>query len=111
MFKSWTRENAEAAKALFGHPGRVLLAAWVLSRGGESFFQQEATTAIALAGEATTSTQAALKSFVSEGLLMKVPDGHRLYYTALEHPLWDAYAAIARAFGLPSGAEIDQSKV
>ncbi|MDQ1436465.1 MAG: hypothetical protein QOK43_94 [Acidimicrobiaceae bacterium] len=96
----WTDEARATAKALFGAPTRVLLSAWVLARGGEAFFQQEAQVALLVLGEAATAVRRELATFVAEGLLDRFPDGHRLFFVQKEHPMWSAYEAIAVALSL-----------
>ncbi len=106
MFESWTREDSNSVKAFFGCPARVLVAAWVLRRGNEPFYQEEATTALKDAGESASATQAALRLFVANGLLSEFRDRNRLYYTRLDHPLWPAFSTIAAAVGLnPKAAD------
>jgi len=108
MFNAWTSTNSKFCKAFFGHPGRALLAAWVLERGQDPFYQEEATDALRPAGEAKSATQTAIKLFVHHGLLTEFPDGNRKYYTALDHPLWAAYRAIAEALGLRAAPTPDK---
>jgi len=100
LFDSWTSENSDHVKIFFGKPARVLAAAWIIARRGESFYQQEATSALGPAGESPSQTRDALELFVEEGLLSAMNDGRRRYYTQAEHPLWAAYEAISVSVGL-----------
>lgn len=109
MFEDWNREKSSLLKAFFGKPARALLAAWVIQRQGDSFFQQEAVDALRLAGETMSATQGVLEFFVYFGMLQPINDGRRRYYTPVEHPLWSAYQGVAVACGLlPMSVEESQ---
>jgi hypothetical protein len=100
MFEAWTSQNSEIVKVFFGKPARLLTAAWIIERGGASFFQQEAVDGVRAASEAASAIQTALEQFVFFGMLSSVPDGRKKYYTQLAHPLWRAYEGIAAACDL-----------
>lgn len=110
MFDGWTREDADVVKTFFGKPARVLTAAWILGRGGEAFFQQEATDGLRAAQESASAVQKVLEGFVFFGLLSTYADGRRRYYVQVEHPLWAAYEGIASACGIgaPTNASVER---
>jgi len=91
----------EQLKALFGKPQRVVLAVWIHQRHGEPFFLGEAQEGIKTLGVSDSGVGAELDTFIRYGMLTQFKDGRRNYYTPLSSPLWDAYAAIGAATGLP----------
>ena len=85
------------AKALFGRPARLLLAAWITSREGEPFFQQEAMDAMRTYSEAGSAVQTELELFVKYGLLQRTPSETRVYFVVLESPFWAPLLEAGRA--------------
>jgi len=102
MLLGWDSTATARAKALFGCPARVATAIWVLSHETGSFIQQEAQDSVSTATEgiARTAVRTALNVLTDDGLLTKVPDANRLYYTRADHPMWAAWEAIAIALGV-----------
>ncbi len=89
---------------MLGRPARVLLAAWILEREGQAFFQSEATQELARFGETPSAVTQELARFVDWGLLERSGPGQgdrRVYYgqdkTADE---WTIWRAAAEAFDL-----------
>jgi hypothetical protein len=107
MFEAWTSENSELVKAFFGKPGRVLVAAWILDRRGEAFYQQEATDGLRMVGESASATQKVLEQFAYFELLSTTFAGRRRYYSQLDHSLWQAYESLGASLGLLTTAEAE----
>ena len=101
----WTAEQKALAKSLFGRPVRVLVAAWILDRCGEPFFQQEACLAIAAThGESLSAAAQELERFSSLGLLKRLEPGGSerkvWYHVNKEHLAWPLLEEAAYCFGL-----------
>lgn len=95
------------AKALFGRPARVLLAAWILGRQGAPFYLLEAQRALTQHGEAHSAVARELDVLVTSGLLDRIEDAHRVYFQPMPHGLWSAFESIARHFELSDVLERD----
>jgi hypothetical protein len=89
----WSEKTASAAKALFGNPGRVVVAAWILSRN-EPFYLQECQQGVAGYGVAASGVRTELNQFVDHGLLTRYEDGRRVYFSQIKSPFWPAFEAI-----------------
>lgn len=95
----WRAEKAGPAKALFGRPLRVLLAAWILARS-DRFYLFEAQAAMGAYGEAGSGVAKELKTFEAHGMLVARADGGRIYFTATDSGYWEAFRAISASLGL-----------
>jgi len=94
----WSANQETCAKALFGRPLRVQLAAWILERDKEPFYLSEAQTAMAIAfGSAGSAARDEIRAFAQWGMLSSNRAGARIYYTPEPHDLWDAFGRIAEA--------------
>ncbi len=108
MEAGWRGENKRAAKELFGRPLRVALAAWIMSRGGRSFYLGEAQQAMGLLGEAGSGVAKELAVFEEHGMLIRFEDGRRVYFTPSDSRYWPAFDGIALACGLLASGDADQ---
>lgn len=97
-------EQRALAKAVFGRPARVLLAAWIWERGSEPFVQNEAGIELASRGEAYSAVVDELKKFAEWGLVTRSgPSASQrsvMYAANKEHPLWEVFRAARGVFGL-----------
>lgn len=100
----WDDERKEVARQVFGRPARVLLAAWILEREGEAFFQTEAKLALATMGEAQSAAAQELERFVEWGLVERSepPPGERRVWYAQnkQSDLWRIFEGACDALGL-----------
>lgn len=80
----------------------MAVAVWVLERGGEAFYQGEATTGLGNRGEASSAVQTELERLADWGMLrrMDLPGDRRAWYVQLDSPLWDIFQAAGTALGL-----------
>lgn len=92
----WDVAHSSLAKRHFGNPLRLQVAEWVLRHGVEiAFKQQEALDGVRNVTRSVSSVPKQLGQLVDDGMLQRSDtDSGHVYYTYLEHPLWDAYAAI-----------------
>lgn len=95
----WDPGLRRLVKAHFGNPLRIQLAGWVLADGApETFKQSEAQDGVRHVSRSVSSVPDLLMSFVDYGMLHRSDtESGNVYYTVLEHPLWDAYRAIIRS--------------
>jgi hypothetical protein len=88
--------HEQVGKLLFGRPGRLRLAEWILSRDsaqGRFFYQQEAVWGTA---DVPNEVQQNLAQFCAAGLVAKSPRNvgqRRQYYVVLDTPLWKIFRA------------------
>jgi hypothetical protein len=92
----WNTAAASQAKALFGSPCRIAVAAWILQRE-EPFYLQECQQALAGHGYAGSAVRKELQVYVDLELVSRYEDGRRVYFTALENRLWAAMRAIVES--------------
>jgi hypothetical protein len=96
----WRVDHAPTAKLLFGRPGRVLLAAWILSAEGP-FYLKQAQMALNQMGEADSAVSKELEAFATAGLVVASRVENKIWFTVRpDHPLWGAFREIVRAFAL-----------
>lgn len=100
----WDNERKEISRQVFGRPARVLLAAWILEREGEAFFQTEAKLALANMGEAQSAATQELERFVEWGLITRSdpPPGERRVWYAQnkDSDLWAIFEGTCEALDL-----------
>jgi len=82
-------------KTLFGKPSRILLAGWILDRQGKPFFASEAQRAMSLVNIVPSSIAKDLKDFVDCGMLIRVPEPGRIYFSTTPSALWRCFETLA----------------
>lgn len=97
MSIEWPEHGRVVAKALFGRPLRVALAMWVITRGGQAFYQLQAQQAMSALGESGSGTATELEKLVEHGMLVALREPGRRYFVATESVLWTAFEQIAFA--------------
>jgi hypothetical protein len=88
----------ELAKLLVGRPGRLKLAAWIIGRDDNLFYQHQAVLGTRCV---QSEVRIGLEHFVRLGLIAKIPRDRQMarqqFYERRPSPFWHVYRAALQA--------------